>query len=120
MKKNLQFSLQSFGVYTVLKRSFPPTAAAMTAIKVEYEATISVEQTPSDKKALDSLVYYYHNDPDSTTIKSCREPDVQNCPVPEYIGVEELEVLVVYVDDTKGKPVESEQRTVYGKLKSYL
>ncbi|XP_042866777.1 uncharacterized protein LOC122249732 isoform X1 [Penaeus japonicus] len=89
-------------------------AAAMTAIQVEYEATISVEQTPSDKKALDSLVYYYHNDPDSTTIKSCREPDVQNCLVPEYIGVEELEVLVVYVDDTKGKPVESEQRTVYG------
>ncbi|XP_037776411.1 uncharacterized protein LOC119573314 isoform X4 [Penaeus monodon] len=86
-------------------------AAALTAIKVEYESKISVQQTPPGKNNFDSLVYYYKRDPDPLTIKYCTE---DNCEMQGYIGVEELEVLVVYVDGTQGEPVKSEQRTVYG------
>ncbi|ROT72475.1 hypothetical protein C7M84_009145 [Penaeus vannamei] len=84
---------------------------AMTEIKVEYEAKITVQHTPSDGNSLDGLVYYYQEDPNPPTLKYCPRAD---CEVQGYIGVQDLEVLVVYKDDTTGKSVESEQRTVYG------
>ncbi|XP_063609802.1 uncharacterized protein LOC134783724 isoform X2 [Penaeus indicus] len=87
-------------------------AGAMKAITVEYEAKISVQQTPSDENILDGLVYYYQRDPDTPTIKYCVHQN--DCEMQGYIGVEDIEVLVVYVDATQGEPVESQQTTVYG------
>ncbi|XP_047473468.1 uncharacterized protein LOC125028151 isoform X2 [Penaeus chinensis] len=85
--------------------------SAMTAIKVEYENKISVNQTTSGTNTFDGLVYYYQRDSGSPTIKYCAKAD---CEMQGYIGVEDIEVLVVYVDDTQGDPVESQQTTVYG------